>query len=269
VTVPKVAWDLDGNDQYGDCVVGTAANTVGVAVAVLEATFGPGTPGTTVPVPSAAQAIAEYKALTGCVTPGDANDTGLVISTFLQDWATAPGLFGGDLIGGYAPVYLTDIAEIKQAVAAYSFVVVGVNLPQSAEDQVENAPAGTIPVWSYVGDQPIGGHCVAFVGYDTTYLYAYTWGTVVAVELAWWQAYGEEVWAVIPMPFVAAGKGPEVDLAELQADIGSLDGPTPTPTPTPPAPTPPKPTPTPPRPKPKRHHRWWWQLIQQMFAARK
>jgi hypothetical protein len=222
VKVPQAAWNILGNAIWGDCTIGAAGDSIAAAVAILVATFGAGSPGTSDAVPTAAEAVAQYQALTGAKKPGDANDTGLVISSVLNIWATA-GLFGDDNIGGYAPVAINSLTEIKQAIAAYGFAYVGVNLPQSAEDQVDSTPAGKMPVWTYVGDEPIGGHCILFVGYDATYLYAYTWGMVVAVQLAWYQAYTEEIWAVLPQPFMQAGKGPEVNLAELQADIGTLD----------------------------------------------
>lgn len=250
VTVPVAAWNIDGNSDFGDCVCGSAGNSVAAAVGVLVRAFGPATPGTGDPVPTSDEVIAQYKALTGCVTAGDANDTGLVISAFLKEWATAPGLFGGNIIGGFAPVAVASVPEIKQAIAAYGFVQVGVSLPQSAEDQVNAAPTGTMPIWKYVGDAPIGGHCILFVGYDATYFYAYSWGMIIAVEMAWYQRYVAEIWAVIPQAFVEAGKGPEVNLAELQADIGSLDA----------APAPPKPK-RKPKPKP-----WWsWAALRSIF----
>lgn len=243
---PAGAWNMDGNDEWGDCVCAAAGNSIAAAdVEVAEADQ----------VPTAAQAVAEYQKLTGAQTPGDANDTGLVISDVLKLWATAPGLFGDNVIAGYAPVAISGLDEIKQGIAAYGAVNAGVNLPQSAEDQFNAGQP-----WTYVGDEPIGGHDIVFVGYDTSNLTAVTWGATVQVTPEWVAHYLEEAWVTIPQAFVHAGKGPEVNLAELQADIGSLDGPPPPPPPPPVPPTPVPPTPKPPTPKPphkKRRPPWW------------
>lgn len=240
VKVPAVNnWGMLLNDEFGDCVCAGGVH----AIAAWDLLVGE-----TDAIPTADQCIAQYDALTGCVTAGDANDTGLVISQFLKDWATV-GMFNSNRLAGYAPVAVASLAEIQQGIAAYGVVIIGINLPQSAETQFESAPAGTTPVWTYVGDAPIGGHCIILVGYGTN-LFAITWGAVVAVTWEWMTHYLEEAWVCIPQAFVEAGKGPEVNLAELQADIGSLDA----------APAPPKPK-RKPKPKP-----WWsWAALRSIF----
>jgi hypothetical protein len=223
VPTPNVeAWGMDGNEQFGDCTIAGAGHLIAAANFDVSRTD---------PVPTSAEAVAQYKALTGCVTAGDSHDTGLEESALLKTW-TDVGLFGDNRIAGYAPVSPVGTQMIRQAVAAYGACYVGVNLPQSAEDQFDAGEP-----WTYTGDQPVGGHCIVFVGYDETWLYAVTWGAVVKVAADWWEHYGEEAWAVIPQAFVEAGRGPTLDLATLRADIASLDAP--------------------PRPKPARRQSWW------------
>jgi hypothetical protein len=208
VAVPAVVtWGMDGNNQYGDCTIAGADHCIAAwDLEVKEAD----------PVATDAADVLQYKAITGCVTPGDSRDTGLVLSDVLKLWSTK-GLFGGNEIAGYAPVRHQAILDMHQAIAAYGAAYVGVALPQSAEDQF-----GAGPPWTLVGDQPVGGHCVAFVGYDPEWMYAVTWGGVVKVSWAWWAYYGQEAWAIIPQAFVEAGKGPDLNLAQLKADIGTL-----------------------------------------------
>lgn len=228
VLVPSgVQWNMDGNNLWGDCTIGAAGNLIALCDVVIAGVLKDTTaiPGLDI-IPTSDQAVSQYQILSGAKTPGDANDTGLVIASVLQNW-TNPGLFGDNKIGGAAKVSSSNLVGIKQVIAAYGCAYVGVALPQSAENQVDSAPAGQIPVWSYVGDDPIGGHAILFVGYDEQYIYAYTWGQVVAVEPAWLIHYVGEVWAVIPQSFVQAGKGPEVDLETLQADLSSLNPPKP------------------------------------------
>lgn len=211
VAVPGVAaWGLDGNSQYGDCTIAGTAH----AIAAWDALVGGSDP-----VPTDAQVVAQYCALTGCVTAGDAHDTGLVISDLLHTWQTS-GLFPSvNHLAGYAPVNIASLSEMQQAVAAYGALNCGVNLPQSAENQFNPAGGGT---WTYEGDAPIGGHCVIVVGYGSD-LVAVTWGATVSITWEWWEHYGAEAWVMLPQAFVEAGKGPEVNLAQLQADLGSLD----------------------------------------------
>ncbi len=46
-----------------------------------------------------------------------------------------------------------------------------------------------------------------------------SWGQIVEVTYPWWHAYGDESWCVLSHEFVEAGKGPELDLATLRADL--------------------------------------------------
>jgi len=210
VAVPAVAdWGTDGNQSFGNCTIAGAAH----CIAAWNAESG-----STDPTPTEDQTVTQYKAITGCVTAGDAHDTGLVLSDVLKLWSANVGLFGDNKIAGYAPVNHKVVRDIHSAIAAYGVTYVGVALPESAETQF-----GAGQPWTLVGDPPVGGHCIDFVGYDPEWLYACTWGGIVKVAWAWWAHYGQEAWAIIPQEFVEAGKGPEIDLAQLQGDIKSLD----------------------------------------------
>lgn len=215
IPVPKVtAWGMDGNDQYGNCGMCGSSHLIAAWDAIT---------GSADPIPDEAQTIEQYKAITGCVTAGDANDTGLVLSDVLKLWSNV-GLFGDNKIAAYAPVNHKAIVDIHQAIAEYGGCYVGVNLPQSAEDQFN---AG-MP-WTLVGDAPVGGHCVVFIAYDAGssrgpgWLYAVTWGKVVRVDWTWFAHYATEAWAIVPQEFVESGKGPLLNLAQLQADIATLE----------------------------------------------
>lgn len=226
VAAPTVAvWGMDGNGPdptvtipgdgsgVGDCTIAGAAHCVSAWNAEV---------GTKDAVPTADQVVTQYFALTG------GQDNGLACTSVLQTWHTT-GLFG-NRIGAWAPVNHKQIIDIHQAVDAYGACYIGVNLPDSAETQFENNEP-----WSYVGDAPTGGHCVTIVGYDATYVYVVSWGAVVPVTYPWLSAYLEEAYAIVPQEFVEAGKGPTLNLAALQADLGLLNV----------------------TPKPPKHH--WWQ----------
>jgi len=151
VPAPKVfSWGMDGNDQHGDCAMAGAAHDLLAWGAILDALGHKAV----VPVPpTQAQGVEQYKKLTGCVTPGDSHDLGLVLSDVLKVWQQE-GLFAGNKPAAYAPVDHTSVLDIHQAVAAYGVSYSGVALPESAEEQF-NAGGP----WTVVGDQPVGGHC--------------------------------------------------------------------------------------------------------------
>lgn len=214
LAVPKVAaWGQDGNSIWGDCVLASAAHCIAAWDAEL---------GGRDPIPTDAEVVAQYQAITGSKKPGDSRDTGLALGDVLHQWATK-GLFQNNKIAAYAPLNIKSILDIHQAVSEYGAAYAAVALPQSAEDQFSAGES-----WTYVGDAPVGGHAICFLGYKAGskagpgQLYACTWGSIVAVDWDWWAAYGQEVYCIIPQAFVEAGKGPELDLTQLQADIHSL-----------------------------------------------
>lgn len=218
VEVPDVAdWGTLGNDVWGDCVIAGMAHAINawnVDVDLLA------------PVPNAADVIAQYCALTGAKAPGDANDTGLIIGTVLKDWATT-GLFGAtdvpaqapSQISAYARVSLGDGGDIRQGIACYGAVIAGFNMPQSAEDQF-NAGEN----FTYVPGSPIvGGHEMVLIAFDGLWVQAVTWGTVVNLGPQFTAHYMDTAFVAIPPAFITAGRGPTLNLAQLQADIGDLD----------------------------------------------
>ena len=191
------------NDTYGDCTVAGVGHVIVAANADVDASD---------VVPTDDEIKTQYFALTG------GQDSGCVEADVLKAWYTT-GLFGGtNKIAGYVPCDKT-LKEMHCSIAMYGASYVGVQLPESAQEQFGNGQP-----WTVVPGSPIeGGHCIIFVGYDQKYLYAVTWGGIVAVSYPWWHAYGDEAWAVIPQAF--AEKGADaigIDLKTLQADLHAL-----------------------------------------------
>jgi hypothetical protein len=213
VAVPAVAdWGMDGNDRYGDCVIACLAHAM--AAWDVEVTEADG-------IPNEADCIAEYDALTGCKEPGDAHDTGLQIGPVLQKWVK-PGLFGPSLpstVTAVAKVSLTTPGMLRQAIACYGGVIAGFNMPSTAAGQFDNDEP-----WTYVAGSPIvDGHCVLLVGYDGIWIDAVTWGTTTRIGPRFLEHYMDVAWVAIPTQFVQAGRGPELNLAALQADLPDLN----------------------------------------------
>jgi len=196
-----LALPIDGNDEYGDCVMAATAHLIAAWDSEVSESD---------PVPTGDEVVAEYLSLTGGA------DTGLNEANVLQTWHRA-GLFGRQ-IAGYAPVDPRDVIGIHQAVAFYGGALFGIQVPESAQVQFQAGEP-----WTYDPESPIlGGHAIAPLGYDSQFVYCATWGGVAPVTYPFLAALLDEVWAIIPAQFVEAGKGPSLDLVTLQRDLASL-----------------------------------------------
>lgn len=192
---------IDGNATYGDCVMAGTAHLV--AAWDKEASEHD-------KVPTGATVVSEYFKLTGGA------DTGLNEANVLQTWHRS-GLFGHK-IEAYAPVAHTDITAIHQSIAFYGGAMFGIQCPDSAQTQF----AAGEPWIVVKGATVEGGHCIVGLGFDDLYVYCATWGGVAKVTYPFLAKYLDESWAVIPNQFVEAGKGPDLDLAALKADLAAL-----------------------------------------------
>jgi hypothetical protein len=198
VAVPKATFPMDGNDQYGDCTMAGVAHLISAWNAEVKEKEA---------IPSSKAVVAEYLKLTG------GQDTGLNEANVLQTWHRS-GLFGHK-IEAYAPVSPSNIVEIQQAIAFYGGAYLGIQCPESAQEQF----AADEP-WTFVKGSPVeGGHCIVALGYVPSGALCATWGGIALVTWQFLAHFLEEVWAAISPQFVAAGKVPRLDLATLEADL--------------------------------------------------
>lgn len=246
-----------GNDQYGDCVFAANGHMVEQQTAVGS--------GSEVAV-STADVLAEYSRVTGFNPNDPSTDNGAQVQDGLND--LRKNGVAGFKIAAFAQINVSDMTTVKNAIAEFGSVDIGINLPNSAMDQFNAGQP-----WDVVANDGgiDGGHCVLVCGYDSAYLYLYTWGQLQRMTYAFWNAYVEEAWAPISWAWVNSktGKDPEgLDLYGLGQAFTQLTGqpnpfpaPVPPPPPPPPAPTPP-PTPVPPAPTPTPAPQpsWWAQL---------
>lgn len=204
------SWGMDGNDTYGDCTIAGIAHLIHAFN--LETAEHDSVPGT-------AATDKEYFTLSGSPggQPDPQFDNGLVEADVLKHWRTS-GLFGHK-IAAYVPVKPTDTNALRQAIQFYGGAYLGVQLPESAEDQFNDGQPWTV----VVGSQIAGGHCIVAVGYDANYLHCVTWGAEIKVAWDWWAHYGDEAWCVIASQDVEAGHGATgLDLKALEADLASV-----------------------------------------------
>jgi hypothetical protein len=203
VEVPGAQYPIDGNATYGDCTIAGVAHLVAAWNAEAHESD---------PVPNEETIVAEYFKLTG------GEDTGLNEAEVLKAW-WAEGLFG-EKIAAYAPVNPKDLLQLHQAVAFYGGCYLGIECPESAQEQF-----GDGEPWTYVEDSPIeGGHCVVALGYGPNGgLHCATWGGIAVLEASFLAHYLDEAWVILPHQLVEAKKDSlGVDLAALQADLAKV-----------------------------------------------
>ena len=197
----KINYPMAMNGTIGDCVV---AGHIHLTQALTHET------NSKYVLPSDAAIQTEYFNLTG------GQDTGLVESTFLQTAKNSPIL--GSQIDTFGIIDHTNIAEVKSSIYTFGGAFLGVNLPQSAQNQFP----GT---WTVVPGSPIeGGHCIVAIGYDTQFVYIVTWGKVIRCTWEWFTTYCDEAYAIIYTEEVQKNRGPlkQLDITRLRADIASL-----------------------------------------------
>lgn len=230
-----IAWPMYGNDTIGDCTC------AGVGHMVNQLTFyGSGTEQS----PTEQHVVAMYSAITG-YNPDDPNsDTGAYCQDVLGYWRKT-GLEGHKVVA-YASLDVHNLTEVKQAVAQFGTVYVGLNFPDSAMTQFNEGKP-----WDVVKGAKIeGGHCVIVGAYGGGKFGLVTWGAEAEMTEAFWKKYVDEAWVVLdPDGLNRAGAyfagSPTLyalgqEFATLTGQANPVPQPTPQPTPTPtPVPAPP------------------------------
>jgi hypothetical protein len=206
VDVPAVSdWMMLGNDEYGDCgVAGLEHGFMAAAAATGETETFPGED----------QAVEYYLDYTS------GQDSGVVLSQYLAH-VRDQGYYG-KTISAYAPVTVNDIPTLQFAVNAYDFAYTGISVYQGMMSAVQE-PSPWVWTMEDLTGEIVGGHCIPVVAYDSSYLYAVSWGSVVAVAYPVWHAIASEAWAVITGELAAKGDdGRGISLPALQADLNKL-----------------------------------------------
>lgn len=203
-------WEMLANDALGDCTVAAALHLDMCWLTNVGSAF----------MPTDAQAIAAYSAITGYNPDDPSTDQGAVELDVLNYWRKT-GIAGHKILG-FAALEPKNINHIKQSVYLFGGTYIGVQLPLSAQGQAS---------WSVVGNGisgdsapgSWGGHAVCVVGYDAGGLWVVTWGQLLYMTWAFWNAYCDEAYAVFSTDMLAAGRSPQgFDLAALQAYLAQV-----------------------------------------------
>ncbi len=203
------AWGMMGNDQIGDCTCACAGHML---MEWTSRTYGTVTP-------TDQQIIAAYSAITGYVPGNESTDNGAAITDVLAYWQNT-GIASHKILG-WAAIDVSNVANLKAAVALFGAIDIGFNVPQSAMDAF-----GKGQPWNDTTDTNIvGGHSVPVMGYGGLGCTCITWGQRQQMSWAFFSAYCDEAYACITEDFITRAQVTPVfglNLAALQADLEAL-----------------------------------------------
>lgn len=205
-----LSYAMDGNSQYGDCVEAAYAHQV------QTWTTRAGSP----VVPSGADALAAYTAITGFNPDDPSTDQGTDMLTALGYWRSSG--MAGQKITAYAALSPSGREEISEAVAWYGGAYIGVQLPLSAQSQVGTEWTVTTGPDAAAGSW--GGHCIPLCGYDQDVLWCVTWGALQAMTWEFLATYCDEAFVMLAAGWIGADgtAPPGLNWAQLTADLAGL-----------------------------------------------
>jgi hypothetical protein len=211
-------WGMMANDRIGDCTCAGAGHAVqswtanrGVEQTIADAAI-----------------VTAYSAVSGYDPRTGANDNGAVMLDVLKYWRKTG--IGGHKINAYAAIQPSNHRLVAQAAYLFGGLYAGVALPLAAEKQLDAGQPWTVPSrgrigWDY---QPgsWGGHAIYLPDYSVPAgLTCVTWGALQGMSWAWWDAYCDECYAILPLNDWVTGTKPApngFDLATLQADLAAV-----------------------------------------------
>jgi hypothetical protein len=207
----QVPWGMFKNDSIGDCTCAAIAHSLMVWTANAS----------NVVVPSDADVLATYSAITGYDPSDPSTDRGAVEVDCLKYWR-ATGI-AGHKIDAWADVDPTNFEHVKWALSMFGNGYIGLGLPLTAQNQVgtlwtvdnSGGPNGQPGSW--------GGHAVNIVAYDPDGLTCVTWGAKQKMTWDFFKAYCDEYHAPLSKDWMAGNTSPAaLDWATLEADLTAV-----------------------------------------------
>jgi hypothetical protein len=205
-------WPMYANDKYGDCTCAAAGHMIQNWTANADSEI----------VPPEASVVDFYEHFVGKPPPPDAGCNMLQV---LKYWRSH-GLDRHKVLA-FAELGSKNLGQARTAVYLFGSVYIGVALPNFTTQGDMLTIPWVLPPGGAVGDaapNPENGHCIPAVGYDEDNLYVITWGEVKQMSWGFFEAYADEVYAVLSQDFIKSG-GTDVagfDLEQLKADLANL-----------------------------------------------
>jgi hypothetical protein len=202
-------WGSMLNDTLSDCTIAGAAHAVQVWTANTS---------TMVTVPDTT-IQSYYEQWDGYVPTNPATDAGGVELDVLNNWQKQ-GFAGNTLLAFADPKY-TSMVELRQSVALFGGVYIGLAMPLTAKTQdiwdvVPNGGANTKKgSW--------GGHCVFVPKYDENGFTCITWGQLKTMTVAFLKRYCDEAHTLLGQDWLSAKGAPSgFNQVQLQADLKAI-----------------------------------------------
>ena len=244
----SVITNLEGNDEYGDCVEAEDSHFIAVMTGNAGTLF----------AYSKQQTLAAYSALTGFNASDPSTDQGTDPIADLNYYVQNP-YADGTKLAGYLQVDATNQQEVMFALFAFGNLKLWLALPDS---YINPIPSANGFVWDVDSPDPSNGHCIGSCGYNSTNV-AVVGANSQGVQIMTWGLIGTLTWKALAALCVAsAGGGAAVRVTpdwlnkavgktpsgfawdDLISDFDTMGGTIPIPSPTTP-PTPPAPSPAP------------------------
>jgi hypothetical protein len=214
--VPAGELNILGNDTYGDCA---EAGAYGLAQ-IQSNNTDPSDP----IVPTTAQALALYTAVTGFNPNDPATDQGTVLTDLLTYWqktgfeiTTRSGKTSVSQIVGWASLDISNFSLLRYAAYTFGGAYLGINCPQKCETDTTN--------WNFGPGLPIaGGHCIVQSGEGSRGGKMRSWGMFIPASADFMGAYLDEGYVVVtPAWLNAQGTSPSgLNLDGLVAAMKAL-----------------------------------------------
>lgn len=201
------SWPMYSNDRIGDCTCAAAGHIIQgwTAYAGTESTV------------SNSAVLKGYEAVSGYNPVTGANDNGAQLQDVCKYWEQTG--FAGHKLAGYAAFGdPTDLYLMRQVLNTFGTVYVGINCPESAQEQFGQ-------VWEWEPNSPIeGGHAICLQQVVTDQIginHFVTWGALQKATNAFVEHYVEEAWCVVSQDWIGAnGTTIEgLDLTQLLSDM--------------------------------------------------
>jgi hypothetical protein len=210
------SWGMMDNDQIGDCTCAAAGHLI------MEWTANAGKKMVT---PTDKQIVAAYSAITGYNPVTGANDNGANEVDVLNYWRQTG--IAGHKIGAYVALEPSNHNHIMDSVYIFEGCYIGMQLPISAQAQVQNHQPWSVPPGGPTGDGKPGswgGHAVPVVAYDTRGVTVVTWGALQIMTWSFWETYCDEAYAILSNDYLnGKQQAPQgFSVQQLQADLADL-----------------------------------------------
>jgi hypothetical protein len=202
-------WGVMLNDKLGCCTIAGAAH----ALQVWSVNTG-----SEVTVPDGT--VEKYYELWDGYAPDKpASDSGGVELDVLNDWQKQG--FDGHTLVAFADPKPNKLVEIRQSIALFGGVYIGVGLPITAQKQDvwDVAPHGG----ANAEKGSWGGHCVFVPKYDQHGFTCITWGGLKTMTLAFWKKYCDEAHTLLGQNWLTDMGAPNgFDQTQLLADLKAI-----------------------------------------------